>query len=79
MQRKYGKWYADWDDANGKRHRKAFDTKKQALRYQTRMRSDVTAKKARASAQSATSPKRGPRRTTAKPRPAKSAAASHAT
>ncbi|MGC1493249.1 MAG: hypothetical protein WA798_17930, partial [Candidatus Acidiferrum sp.] len=30
MMKKYGKFYSDYRDAEGHRHRKAFDTKKQA-------------------------------------------------
>lgn len=47
MQHKYGKWYADWDDEHGKRHRKALPTKKAARQFQAKMRNEVAAKKAR--------------------------------
>lgn len=36
MQKKYGKFYADWFDENGKRRRKTFRTKGAALTYQPR-------------------------------------------
>jgi len=52
-------WFADWRDHTGTRLRKGFNSKMQALRYQTKMRSDVTAKKAQRSGPSANSPKRG--------------------
>jgi len=61
MQKKYGKFYADWRDAQGQRHRKAFPTKKQAQHFSSRMRLTEARKKARASAQSARSARRGPR------------------
>jgi len=63
MLKKYGRYYADWEDAHGARHRKSFATKKSALKFQTRMRHEEAAKKAPASARSAKSAKRGPRRT----------------
>lgn len=50
MLRKYGKFYADWDDERGRRHRKAFPTKAAALRYQSKQRQAVQSKKARPSA-----------------------------
>ncbi len=37
MQKKYGKFYADWRDPLGARHRKTFTTKKAALAHQQRM------------------------------------------
>ena len=46
MQRKYGKFYADWQDERGTRKRKAFPTKKGALRFQQKQRLAVAAKKA---------------------------------
>ena len=47
MLKKYGKFYADWHDEHGKRHRKAFPTRKAALHFQTKQRNLVAAKKAR--------------------------------
>jgi hypothetical protein len=37
MLKKHGKFYADWRDKAGLRHRKAFDTKTAAVTYQTEM------------------------------------------
>ena len=34
MLQKYGKWFADWRDAEGRRHRKAFPTRRAAERHQ---------------------------------------------
>ena len=45
MLNKYGKWYADWRDENGKRHAKAFPTKKAAARYSEKMSAAAAAKK----------------------------------
>ncbi len=50
MLKKYGKFFADWRDPLGKRHRKACQTKSAALRLQSRMRRENQAKKAQASA-----------------------------
>lgn len=61
MLHKYGKWYADWDDEEGKRHRKAFPSKARALKFQAKMRNAVALKKARHSARLATSARRGPK------------------
>jgi hypothetical protein len=33
MRAKYGKFYADWRDEKGKRHMKAFGTRKEAARF----------------------------------------------
>ena len=63
MKHKYGKWYADWRDAHGVRHAKAFTTKKAALRFGSKMSADAKAKKVPASARSRRSSKRGPRPT----------------
>jgi hypothetical protein len=63
MLKKRGRWYADWEDPHGKRFRKSFPTKHQALRHQDKMRKETAAKKARASAPSPIKPTRGPRRT----------------
>jgi len=38
MLKKFGKFYADWRDANGRRHRAAFPTEAEALAHQARMR-----------------------------------------
>jgi phosphoribosylaminoimidazole carboxylase PurE protein len=38
MLKKSGKYYADWRDANGRRHRAAFPTEAEALAHQARMR-----------------------------------------
>lgn len=46
MLKKYGKFYADWDDEHGKRHRKALPSRRAALKFQTKMRNAVAAKKA---------------------------------
>jgi len=48
MQKKYDKFYADWRDEHGRRHRKAFPTKARALKHQRSMQHQTTAKKARA-------------------------------
>lgn len=52
MQKKSGKWFADWRDATGVRHRKAFATRKAALKHQTRQANAAHEKKAHASAPS---------------------------
>jgi hypothetical protein len=67
---KHGKWYADWEDHRHARKRKAFKTKKQALRFQQRMREESAAKKARASGPSSKSAKPGARRATSRQRSA---------
>ena len=48
MQKKSGKWLADWRDEHGKRHRKAFKTKARAAAYQKRQFQAASSKKARA-------------------------------
>lgn len=53
MLKKSGKWLADWRDANGKRHRKAFLSKDSAIRYQNSQARDAESKKAHASVRSA--------------------------
>ncbi len=63
MIKKYGRYYADWTDSAGTRKRKSFATKKAAARFQTARRNESKSKKAPASAPSAPSAKRGPRRT----------------
>jgi len=60
MKTKYGKHYADWRDEHGKRHAKAFPTKKAALRWQRRMQLATAGKKAQASARLKQSAMRGP-------------------
>lgn len=52
MLKKSGKFYADWRDAAGTRHRKAFTTLKAASRHQARMQKDTASKKAKAHARS---------------------------
>jgi hypothetical protein len=56
MKQRYGKWLADCRDATGKRHRKAFESRTTALRFQDKMQSTASSKKARTRAHSATSP-----------------------
>jgi hypothetical protein len=63
MLKKYGRYYADWDDAQGQRHRKSFPTRKAALKFQTKQRHLTATKKARASAALRKSAPRGTRRT----------------
>jgi hypothetical protein len=63
MLKKYGRYYADWQDHLGKRHRQSFPTKKKALAFQARQRSTSLAKKAPASEPSRKSAAPGPRRT----------------
>jgi hypothetical protein len=76
MKQRYGKWLADWRDASGTRHRKAFDMKKTAQRHQDRMQRESAEKKDHASATSPRSATRGSRRKAARAR--KSVAASPA-
>jgi hypothetical protein len=59
MKNKHGKWYADWRDARGVRHAKAFPTKKAARLYSKRMQKEAQAGKARRSRRSAKSQRRG--------------------
>jgi len=59
MLTKYGRYYADWEDEHGKRHRKSFPNKPAALRFQTRQRNLVASKKARPTTSSRPSSKRG--------------------
>ncbi|MBZ5698999.1 MAG: hypothetical protein LAN18_10695 [Acidobacteriia bacterium] len=51
MEKKYGKFYADWRDEHGKRHRRAFKTAAEARAYQTAQLKRRDRKKAPASAQ----------------------------
>ncbi|MGH9775297.1 MAG: hypothetical protein ACRD50_10165 [Candidatus Acidiferrales bacterium] len=72
MMKKYGKFYADWTDDKGRRHRKALPTKRAALDYQRRRRLETAAKKAGSRARSASSHgtgKRSPRRAATKRQP----------
>jgi hypothetical protein len=48
MQKKCGKFLADWRDAAGARHRKAFTTRAAALAFQREMQQAVRSKKAQA-------------------------------
>ena len=41
MQKRYGKYLADWRDADGVRHRKAFDTLQEAAEYAEHMRTQL--------------------------------------
>jgi len=52
MLKKYGRFYADWEDETGRRLRKSFPTKRAALNHQTIQRANAAAKKAPASARS---------------------------
>jgi len=45
MKMKSGKWLADWRDASGVRHRKAFASKSAARRYQHRKHTETLAAK----------------------------------
>lgn len=51
MQKRYGKFLADWRDAAGVRHRKAFDTLKEANDYAQQMRSLANPQRPNPSAQ----------------------------
>lgn len=46
MQKKYGKFYADWTDEKGHRRRKAFKTKKAATAFTAKQRAVAAEKKA---------------------------------
>jgi hypothetical protein len=59
MQKKCGKFMADWRDSLGKRHRAAFPTAEEAKDHQHRMRDLANPKPRRA-------PSRGPRRSSSK-------------
>jgi hypothetical protein len=48
--KKHGKYYADWEDQKGKRHRKAFERARDAKAHTKEMRRQVASKKVRASA-----------------------------
>ena len=47
MMKKYGKFYADWADAKGKRRRKAFNTKREAKAFTADQRKAIASKKTR--------------------------------
>lgn len=74
MWKKYGKFFADWYDAHGKRHRKAFDTKGAAQRHSRKQAAAARAiKNAARPAALRSSRKSGRARTTgAEPSPRKS-------
>jgi hypothetical protein len=55
MKKQNGSWYADWRDAEGKRHRKAFPTKAAAENHQQRQQQKARTKKAQGLASSKTS------------------------
>lgn len=63
MLKKYGKFYAEWRDAAGRKHRRACPTKKAAQALQLTERKKRDRGKAQASAHSLTSRKRGLRPT----------------
>jgi hypothetical protein len=53
-------WMADWFDSEGHRRRKGFNTERQAIAFQNKMRKETTqSKKARASRRCAHSSRRG--------------------
>jgi hypothetical protein len=63
MQRIRDLWFADWSIERGQRFRKGFKTKKQAERFQKKMRAEASlGKKIQASDESRHSPRRGPKR-----------------
>jgi len=63
MKTKYGKFYARWTGADGKRHEKACDTKAAAKKLQAKMQAERETKKAQATARpSAKSVRPGARR-----------------
>lgn len=41
MLSKHGKFYADWYDSQGRRHRAAFPTRREAEQHQARMRGAI--------------------------------------
>jgi hypothetical protein len=61
MQKKYGKFYADWRDEKGARHRKACSSAKAAKRFTRKMLSQAASKKDQPRATSRRSAKRGPK------------------
>jgi len=78
MQKRFGKFLADWRNEKGRRLRKAFPTKKAALAHASKMQRQTAAKKAHGSGPRAMSskPTRKPSRrsTTAASRRSNSAA-----
>lgn len=48
MKRKGKLWMADWRDAQGKRHRKGFTNRMQAIRFKNQMQEEAKRKKASA-------------------------------
>jgi len=62
MLKKHGSYYADWRDALGHRHRKAFPTNDQARAFKAKMQASSKAlKKAPTSPRPTSSPTRGRR------------------
>ncbi|MGB9421876.1 MAG: hypothetical protein WBR14_13290, partial [Candidatus Acidiferrum sp.] len=59
MLKKSGHYYADWRDADGTRHRRAFPTAAEASSYSRQMREEVRSKKATRREPSASSSMRG--------------------
>lgn len=49
MLKKNGSYFADWRDERGTRKRRAFDTRRGALKFQARMERETAAKKAHGS------------------------------
>lgn len=47
MMKKYGKYYADWKDASGRRRRKAFKTAHEAKAFAKTQREATASKKTR--------------------------------
>jgi ferric-dicitrate binding protein FerR (iron transport regulator) len=45
MWKKYGKYFADWYDERGKRHRRAFDTAGAAKRHSKKMAAEARLRK----------------------------------
>jgi len=76
MRTKFGSFYADWRDQHGRRHMKAFPTKKQARAYAAKQRKLVAAKKAPASRPSKASSRPGRKATRRATRASKPASAS---
>ncbi|MBI1750165.1 MAG: hypothetical protein HY234_15650 [Acidobacteria bacterium] len=75
MLKKHGKYFADWRDERGRRHRKSFATAHEAKKYQTKQQSTAAAKKAPASGPRGKSSKHSPkhsRATTTRPTSPKS-------
>jgi hypothetical protein len=62
MRKRYGKFYARWTGADGKRHEKACDTAHAAEKYQREQKLEVLEKKVHALRLSPLSSARGRRR-----------------